>query len=178
MDEIKKAMAEVKKIDPYLGKFFNWLLTIPFLNTKILWQILIVLSVLLLPLQALISLIAILLNTLFLQWSIGGIVIGALTIVVTIFLVKYYFLNSDSEFRLSDLGTWSKVSILCYFGNQFIGGILALFSRISIRNIVSAIISLAFYVVFSYLAAFGTRYFTDVVIHGNSKYPEDIIIEK
>lgn len=178
MDEIKKVMAEIKKVDPYLGKFFNWLLTISFFRIKIVWQILIGLSVLLLPLQALLSLIDIAFNTFALRWSVGGILIGTLTIAATAFLVKYYFFDNGSEFRLSGLGIWSKAAMFCYFGGQFLSGLVTLFSRVSVRGITSAIISLAFYVVCSYLAVFGARYFTDVVIHGNSQYAEEIVIEK
>lgn len=178
MDEINKAMNGIKQVDPYLGKFYNWLLTIPFFRIKILWQILIGLTVVMIPIQSLWSLINVVARILFLQWSIGGIIIGAATILATVFLAKYFLFDNESEFRLSGLGLWSKLLLLCTFGGRLLDGLVTLFSYISFGRIISHVISLALFIAFSYVAVFAARYFTDVIIHDNTPYTEDIVIEK
>ena len=166
-------IANLRFADPVLVKICDFFLSVPFLSHPMLLKILTVLLVLGLPIMAIIGLIGALAGIIAAIFSLN--ILGLIAVVVSLgylfWVAKATIYSKESDLRLADLGSWSKIFVLAVFINLIIQCILNIWIR-GIAGLITALIMDFITITLSmYLVPFFARYFDGVVLDGLTPHP-------
>jgi len=170
----KDIIANLRFADPIMVKIVDFFMSVPFLSHPMLLKILTVLLVLGLPLMALVGLFG----------AIGGIVAAIISfniigIITTVISLGYLFwiagstiFSKESDLKLADLGTWSKIFVVAIFINLVVSCILNIWVR-GVGGLITELIMDFISITLSmYLVPFFARYFDGVVLDGLAPHPD------
>ena len=166
-------IANLRAADGLMVKFTDFLLSVDFLSNPILWKVLMVLFILLMPLQAIVTIISTLTGIIYVAFgNITGLVVVIITVIYTLWLIKTTLYNPESDFRIADLRGWSKLWMIVVVITLFTSAMM----NIWVTNIVFAISALVrsfiMITLTLYISPFISRYFYGVVIDGLDLHPD------
>jgi len=166
-------IANLRAADGLMVKFTDFLLSVDFLSNPILWKVIIVLFILLMPLQAIVTIISTLTGIIYVSFgNVTGLVVVIITFVYTLWLIKTTIYNPDSDFKIADLRGWSKMCMFMIMITLFTSAMM----NIWVINIVLAISvlvkSFIMITLTLYISPFINRYFFGVVIDGLDVHPD------
>jgi hypothetical protein len=169
----KDIVANLRIADSLLVKVADFLLSVPFLASPLLWKVLLVIFFLLVPLTAVISIISTLGGIIFvILGNFIGLIVAVLTLGYTVWLAKTTLFNKESDLKISDLRGWSKIWMLV----ALISLLTTAIQNIWISSIVGAIQALVTdfitITITMYLVPFACRYFYGVVMDGLRHHPD------
>ena len=179
MKERKKEMnredfiSSLRIVDDLLVKFTDFLLSVPFLNTPILWKVIVILCILTMPIRGILFIFTGFAGFIF---GIAGNVIGiSLAVVALSYLIwfaKATLFNPESDLKLSNLHGWSKLMAVIMFislvvssvQNIWLGSIFWV-----VPTLIGDFITITLVMVFG---QFMNRYFIGVVIDELDLHPD------
>jgi len=166
-------VANLRVADKWLVKIADFFLENPFLSMPILWKIIIVLTILALPIQAIWGLVTIFATFItVLTGNIIGIVTAVITLGYLLWLAKTTIFNPESDLKLSDLRGWSKASVALWFVYMVVDMVTNVFTR-TVPGLIQSLITVVITVTITmYTVPFFARYFYGVVLDGLAHHPD------
>lgn len=177
-------IANLRVADGLMVKFIDFLLSVNFLSNPTLWKVITVLYILIMPLSAVISIISTLTGIIYVAFgNVTGLVVVAVTLIYTIWLLKTTVFNPESDLKLADLRGWSKMWMIIVMITLFTSAVLNIWISsivVAISVLVRSFISITLTL---YISPFISRYFYGVIIdelevHPDSKHYTDAKIQE
>jgi len=166
-------IANLRSADPTLIKVIDFLMSVPFLSHPMLLKILTALIVLAVSLVGLSGLIAGVTGIIqaFATLNIVGFVATIIPLGYTLWLASTTLFNKNSDLKLADLGTWSKVFVIAVFISLIAQCALNIWIDGIINLITKLFLDLMGITTMMYLVPFIARYFDGVVLDSLSPHP-------
>jgi len=167
-------IANLRFADPILVKITDFCMSVPFLCHPMLLKILTVLIVLGLPIMAIVGLFGALTGIIaaILRLNLIGLVAVILSLGYLFWLASSTIFSKESDLKLADMGTWSKVFVWAVFINLVISSVLNIWTRGVASLITVLIIDFISITLTMYLVPFFARYFDGVVLDGLAPHPD------
>ena len=166
-------IANLRVADGLMVKFIDFLLSVNFLSNPTLWKVIMVLYILLMPLSAVISIISTLTGIIYVAFgNVTGLVVVAVTLVYTIWLLKTTVFNPESDLKLADLRGWSKMWMIIIMMTLFTSAVLNIWVSSIVVAISVLVRSFIAVTLTLYISPFISRYFYGVIIDGLEVHPD------
>jgi len=144
-----------------------------FLSNPTLWKVIMVLYILLMPLSMVVTIVSTLTGIIYVAFgNVTGLVVAAVTLVYTIWLMKTTVFNPDSDFKIADLRGWSKMWMVVIIITLLASAVMNIWA-VNIVVAISALVRSFIAVTLTlYIAPFISRYFYGVIIDGLDLHPD------
>jgi hypothetical protein len=169
----KDIVANLRVADSILVKVADFLLSVPFLASPLLWKVLLVLFFLLVPLTALISIISTISGILFvILGNFLGLIVAVITLGYTVWLAKTTLFNKNSDLNIANLRGWSKIWMIVTLISLLTSAIQNVWIS-SMVGVIQVLVTDFITITLSmYLVPFACRYFYGVVMDGLRHHPD------
>ena len=166
-------IANLRIADGLMVKFTDFLLSVNFLSNPTLWKVIMVLYILLMPLSMVVTIVTTLTGIIYVAFgNVTGLVVAAVTLVYTIWLMKTTVFNPDSDLKIADLRGWSKIWMVVIIITLLASAVMNIWAVSIVVAISTLVRSFITVTLTLYISPFISRYFYGVIIDGLDLHPD------